>query len=61
MLNKLLAQKEVLDKPPVLIDIGASGKINNSWKKLTKYAICIACDADQRDFPTEIENAGYKN
>ena len=37
-------------RPPVLVDIGASGVIHEKWKPIAKYSICIAFDADTRDF-----------
>ncbi len=48
--NKILNLKELVDKPPVLIDIGASGRIHKPWDKIRKYSICIAFDADERKF-----------
>lgn len=61
LINKILTRKEFLEKPPVLIDIGASEGIHDKWKEIAKYSICIAFDADQRDFSfTTKESAGYK-
>ena len=49
------------NKPPVLIDIGASGEINAKWKPIASYSACIAFDADDRDFRIEEDmNKGYK-
>lgn len=50
MIDKVLNQPEIQQEPPILIDIGASGKIHKSWKSIAKYSICIAFDADDRDF-----------
>jgi hypothetical protein len=50
---KLLNEPELIQKPPVLIDIGASEQIHSKWKHISKYSICIAFDADQRDFRVE--------
>ena len=45
------------NQPPVLVDIGASGFIHKKWRKIAKYSVCIAFDADTRDFDaSEIEN-----
>jgi hypothetical protein len=49
------------EKPPILIDIGASGEINKKWKSIAPYCICIAFDADERDFQiNESTNSQYK-
>ncbi len=53
LVDKVLSRNEFKDEPPVLLDIGASGTIHKKWKKITKYSICIAFDADTRDFNPE--------
>ena len=47
---KILDEFELKEKPPVLVDIGASEQIHPKWKKIAKYSICLAFDADERDF-----------
>mgnify|MGYP000334230672 FL=1 len=49
MIEKILRNEVFEKKPPVLIDVGASDEINNSWKKLSRYSICLG-------FDTNIEN-----
>lgn len=39
--------------PPVFMDVGASGPPPPLWQEIAKYSICIAFDADARDFETE--------
>ena len=39
--------------PPVFMDVGASGPPPPLWQEIAKYSICIAFDADARDFVTE--------
>lgn len=47
--------------PPVLIDIGASGEINAKWAAIAPYSVCLAFDADDREFHvTEQVNKTYK-
>lgn len=58
MIHKVLTRPEFKENPPVLIDIGASGKIHSIWKKIAPYAICIAFDADDRDFGHVKEETG---
>jgi hypothetical protein len=49
------------DQPPVLIDIGASGGVHSKWKYISKYAYCVAFDADDREFQIdERTNQDYK-
>lgn len=49
------------NRPPVLIDIGASGEINAKWKPIAPYSVCLAFDADDREFNiAEKVASGYK-
>jgi hypothetical protein len=59
--EKVLSRPELAEHPPVLLDIGASGKLHESWKKIAKYSICIAFDADEREFShTADEKSHYR-
>ena len=61
IIDTILASPFFNNRPPVLIDIGASGEINAKWKAIAPYAVCIAFDADDREFNvTESQAAGYK-
>jgi hypothetical protein len=61
IINEILREPEFDIKPPILMDVGASGKIHNKWKKIAKYSICIAVDADEREFiRTGKKNPGFK-
>jgi hypothetical protein len=61
IIDKIFDQKIFQEKPPVLIDIGASGEVYSAWKAIAKYSICIAFDADTRDFEVlEKNDRGYK-
>ena len=61
IIESILSTSYFEDKPPVLIDIGASGEINKKWNKIAPYAVCIAFDADDREFNvSEKQASGYK-
>jgi hypothetical protein len=61
IIKKVFSHQSLIDKPPVLIDLGASGEIHKKWKAIAKHSICIAFDADTRDFkPTITEGCGWK-
>lgn len=57
IIEKVLTHDVFRDAPPVLIDIGASGKIHGKWKKIAKYSLCIAFDADDRDFNVSVKES----
>lgn len=50
LIDKILSRKEFEDRPPVLLDIGASGSIHFRWKRIAKHCICIAFDPDEREY-----------
>ena len=61
IIDKIMKHDALQTNPPVLVDIGASGTIHEKWKPLAKYAICIAFDADSRDFEIcESEDKGWR-
>jgi len=61
IVKKIMSDSSLKEKPPVLIDLGASGDLPNQWKLLAPYSICVAFDADTRDFSiTETEKEGWK-
>jgi len=61
IIKKIFKHPDLINKPPVLIDIGASGSIFSGWELIAPYSICISFDADARDFEvTDSLDSGYK-
>ncbi len=61
LITQILEREEFRLRPPVLVDIGASGAMHSVWAAVAPYAVCLAFDADERDIQlTEKENSGYK-
>jgi hypothetical protein len=61
ILEKVMKQPSLQERPPVLVDVGASGALPRQWKLLAPYSICVAFDADTRDFAAnESESGGWK-
>ena len=61
IIRTILESSYFTDQPPVLIDIGASGELNPKWKLIAPYSVCIAFDADDREFHvTEQSNKAYR-
>jgi hypothetical protein len=55
LLHKVLESDPIQSNPPVLLDLGASGEIFPAWQVLAPYSVCLALDADSRDFPRSEE------
>jgi hypothetical protein len=61
IIDEVLQREEFIKRPPVLVDIGASGKIHQKWRRIAPYSICIAFDADDREFGYAVHEAkGYR-
>lgn len=59
MIDKILSRPEFQSEPPVLVDIGASGQLHTRWKAFAKYSVCVAFDADDRDFGYVESESGH--
>lgn len=58
LISKVL-NSEVFDmEPPVCIDIGAAGGLPREWEPIASRSICVAFDADTRDFTVDESSTG---
>ncbi len=57
IIERVLNQPELKEKPPVLLEIGASGHLHKKWQEIAKHSICIAFDADDRDMEHTIKSS----
>jgi hypothetical protein len=61
IIKKVLEHPSLVNRPPVLVDIGASGGVPEQWQLLAPYSVCVAFDADTRDFRvSELENGEWR-
>jgi hypothetical protein len=61
LFEEILSRSEFQNDPPVLVDIGASGRIHNHWKAIAPYSVCVAFDADDREFGfVTKDSSGFK-
>lgn len=49
VIDRVLARPEFQDAPPVLVDIGASGGLNPSWRHISRHSVCIAFDGNEEE------------
>ena len=56
LIIKILDNEHFINKPITLLDIGASGFLNEEWELLAPYSILFLCDADNRDFSYELKS-----
>jgi hypothetical protein len=50
LLSRILTSEVFRDRPPVCVDVGASGELPSDWRPMAPYSVCVAFDADSRDF-----------
>jgi len=55
MLKKILQHDLLVKKPPVVIDLGASGESYKAWNQIYPFSIFLALDGDKR------KKTSYKN
>lgn len=61
LIQQVLSRPEFAEAPPVLMDIGASGALPDIWRWIAPFSICLAFDADSRDFSmTSTDDRGYR-
>lgn len=61
MIQEILDHREFKNKPPVLVDVGASGNIHAAWQEIAPFSICVGFDADPRETEFIVsENKGFK-
>ena len=61
LLKEIFSHPILIEKPCVLIDVGASGEIHRKWKGIAKYCVCLAFDADDRKMNyTEQESKNFR-
>ncbi len=48
MIREVMTHPLLAEKPPVLLDIGASSRVHERWRSIAPYSICIAFDPDVR-------------
>lgn len=61
VVDRILRMPELAAVPPVLVDIGAAKGIHPSWKRIAKYSVCVAFEADERELESVTsEAAGFR-
>ena len=61
LFERVLQQPELVEAPPILVDVGASGTIHKEWRPFARRSICIAFDADTREMSHTVkEQSGFR-
>jgi FkbM family methyltransferase len=62
LVDRILRAPELTAAPPVLVDVGAARGIHPKWRSIAKYSLCIAFEADKREFASVTsEAAGFRS
>jgi hypothetical protein len=57
VVDKILQLPELEAAPPVLVDVGAAQGIHPPWRRLAKYSVCVAFEADERELESVTSEA----
>lgn len=57
VVDKILRLHELEAEPPVLVDVGAAQGIHPPWRRLAKYSVCVAFEADKRELESVTSEA----
>jgi hypothetical protein len=49
MIDRVLNDPELLERPPVLVDVGAAGGVHPPWRKIARFAIGVGFEPDARE------------
>lgn len=61
VVDRILRLPELEAAPPVLVDVGAAQGIHPKWRRIAKYAVCVAFEADERELRSVTsEAAGFR-
>lgn len=61
LIDRVMSRPEFRERPPVLVEIGASGGTHAAWKRIAQWSVCVAFDPDSRDMQcVEKESSGYR-
>ena len=60
LIGRVLADPDFEETPPVCVDVGASGALPEDWRALAPRSVCIAFDADARDFSEGGPSDGWR-
>lgn len=58
--EQVMAHPLIQERPPVLVDVGASSGIPRKWRAIAKHSICIAFDPDSRLMEHFEDEKGFK-
>jgi FkbM family methyltransferase len=61
VIDRILRLPELEAAPPVLVDVGAAQGIHPRWRRIAKYSVCVAFEADERELASVTsEAAGFR-
>jgi Methyltransferase FkbM domain len=51
LVDEILSRPELVEAPPVLVDIGAGGPLHSKWQPIARYCICVAFEGGEAEVP----------
>jgi FkbM family methyltransferase len=61
VVDRILRLPDLEASPPVLVDVGAAQGTHRAWRRIAKYSVCVAFEADERELESVTsEAAGFR-
>jgi FkbM family methyltransferase len=60
LLDRILNVDELREAPPVLVDVGASGRVHPKWRRIAKHSVCVAFEPDERELSQTTGSGSFK-
>lgn len=61
LVDRILEAEELREAPPILVDVGASGRVHPKWRQIAKHSVCVAFEPDARERAERTGSAGFKS
>jgi hypothetical protein len=49
IVDRIMAEPELRESPPVLVDVGAAGGVHPAWRRIARHAIGVGFEPDARE------------
>jgi FkbM family methyltransferase len=60
LIDRVLNADELRHAPPILVDVGASGRVHPKWRRIAKHSICLAFEPDERELAETTDSGEFK-
>jgi FkbM family methyltransferase len=60
LVDRILNAEELRKAPPILVDVGASGRVHPKWRRIAEHSVCVAFEPDERELAETNGSGSFK-